>query len=661
MVHATQQVQKDFGATRNHQNVPAECGIIEEIRCVNFMCHENLAITLGPLINFIIGHNGSGKSAVLTALQICLGGKATATNRAQNLKSLIKEGQTYSNVQVRIKNQGALAFKPHEYGKSITVERHFNVSGTSGFKLKDENGKVVTTKKSELEDILDAFSMQIDNPMNVLTQDMARQFLNHSTPKDKYKFFLAGTQLETLHRDYQQIEASLDLMNSREDITKEIIASKRKEMEALLEKARRAGSLEQMRKKERELEQQAAWAQVEEEEVGLHEAEAEIRKLDGLIEKRTGEANEASDTFDRADSAVAGAQEDVTEITTQMEPKQQSAQECNETFQAVRQKMLDLHADERTAQGDIKMKRKQVDQYQAEIAQLRQRQAEADNGVHAEKQRDLEEAKKNSEQKAEQYTIHTTSLPDIQNQLRDALKEKDNADVKVDRARREEERIQGIIRGLGGNRRDWESAYQSPDKLRNLLKAIANDRRFRDPSNVVGPLGRHVKLVEADWAYILEKQFGSALNGFVVTSKPDQTVLAELMRKCGWQSPIFIGSKNPIDTSRHEPDRSYLTWMRALKIDNALIKNQFIINQGIEQTVLIRDAEEGQRLMEKENRPTNVKMCFTFSNGVKRRGRVINVTAAGGINNSPIDEYRGQLRMQVDKDAQIRYSALTQV
>ena len=101
--------------------------------------------------------------------------------------------------------------------------------------------------------------------------------------------------------------------------------------------------------------------------------------------------------------------------------------------------------------------------------------------------------------------------------------------------------------------------------------------------------------------------------------------------------------------------------MRALKIDNDLIKNQFIINQGIEQTVLIRDAEEGQRLMEKENRPTNVKMCFTFSNGVKRRGRVINVTAAGGINNSPIDEYRGQLRMQVDKDAQIRYSALTQV
>lgn len=51
----------------------------------------------------------------------------------------------------------------------------------------------------------------------------------------------------------------------------------------------------------------------------------------------------------------------------------------------------------------------------------------------------------------------------------------------------------------------------------------------------------------------------------------------------------------------------------------------------------------------------NVKMCFTFSSSGKRRGRVINYTGAGGINNSPIDEYRGQMRMQVDKEAQIRY------
>jgi len=57
------------------------------------MCHKKLEVKFGPQINFIIGHNGSGKSAVLTAVTLCLGGKATATNRGQSLKGFIKEGE----------------------------------------------------------------------------------------------------------------------------------------------------------------------------------------------------------------------------------------------------------------------------------------------------------------------------------------------------------------------------------------------------------------------------------------------------------------------------------------------------------------------------------------------------------------------------------------
>jgi chromosome segregation ATPase len=56
-------------------------------------CHKYLIVHMGPLMNFIIGHNGSGKSAILTALTLCLGGKASATNRGHSLKSFIKEGE----------------------------------------------------------------------------------------------------------------------------------------------------------------------------------------------------------------------------------------------------------------------------------------------------------------------------------------------------------------------------------------------------------------------------------------------------------------------------------------------------------------------------------------------------------------------------------------
>lgn len=80
-------------STQKMDNESADNGIIESVICENFMCHDFLEVPLGPLLNFIIGHNGSGKSAVLTAITLCLGGKATTTNRGQSLKSFIKEGQ----------------------------------------------------------------------------------------------------------------------------------------------------------------------------------------------------------------------------------------------------------------------------------------------------------------------------------------------------------------------------------------------------------------------------------------------------------------------------------------------------------------------------------------------------------------------------------------
>lgn len=281
-LRATQVVEREMKHNRNRKNTPADNGIIEEIRCTNFMCHEQLTVPLGPLINFIIGHNGSGKSAVLTALTLCLGGKATATNRGQNLKSFIKEGKEsvcplpkippYFNtlassctLSVKIKNQGTSAYRPDTYGRSIIVER-FITKSTSGFKLKDANGKMVSTKKQELENILDAFALQMDNPMNVLTQDMARQFLSDSSGKDKYRFFMKGTQLETLNADYKIMGDSIDEIEKKLNDRQEVLSILKKQYDTAKKKANRASNVKLMRSREKECKDQMAWAAVETEE-----------------------------------------------------------------------------------------------------------------------------------------------------------------------------------------------------------------------------------------------------------------------------------------------------------------------------------------------------------------------------------------------------------
>ena len=175
-----------------------------------------------------------------------------------------------ASLSVRIKNQGETAYNPDIYGSSITIERQFSRSGTSGFKVKDASGRIISTKRSDLEDISDYFALQLDNPMNVLTQDMARQFLNSSSPSEKYKFFIKGTQLEQLDYDYRMIEQALDEMQHKLGYQQEAVRERRKGYKELQRKVQLAERQHSMKEKFRNLTRQMAWAQVDEQErVGL--------------------------------------------------------------------------------------------------------------------------------------------------------------------------------------------------------------------------------------------------------------------------------------------------------------------------------------------------------------------------------------------------------
>jgi len=75
-----------------------------------------------------------------------------------------------SEVSVTIKNQGEEAFKAEVYGDSITIIRKFTKDGSSSYRIKSADGKTVSTKRDELSAICDHMNIQVDNPMNILTQ-----------------------------------------------------------------------------------------------------------------------------------------------------------------------------------------------------------------------------------------------------------------------------------------------------------------------------------------------------------------------------------------------------------------------------------------------------------------------------------------------------------
>jgi chromosome segregation ATPase len=80
-----------------------------------------------------------------------------------------------AEVTITLKNQGEEAYRPQDYGPSIVITRKFTKEGSSTWKIKSQSGKIISTKREELSAICDHMNIQVDNPMNVLTQDAARR------------------------------------------------------------------------------------------------------------------------------------------------------------------------------------------------------------------------------------------------------------------------------------------------------------------------------------------------------------------------------------------------------------------------------------------------------------------------------------------------------
>ncbi|CAG8666868.1 12231_t:CDS:2, partial [Dentiscutata heterogama] len=325
---------------KSSTGVTAESSVIESIELLDFMCHKFLKVNFGPKINFIIGHNGSGKSAILTGITVCLGGKANVTNRASNLKSLIREGASVAQVTLKLRNRGADAYRHEVYGDSIIIERRISRDGSNGYKIKTSGGKVVSGKREELNAILDHMAIQVDNPMNVLSQDTARQFLHSSSPED--------------NEDYELIRESIET-------TQNIIKHKKEVLPDLLRAAKDAEARYKDMQKARELEltvaglkDQMAWAQVEEKEQEVAEAEANLLKARRRLPTVQARLDQEQAKFDEINLVISELEQRLHEHATITQPLQNRKKELQMQVKEKAKQLREIHKEEREINDFIK-------------------------------------------------------------------------------------------------------------------------------------------------------------------------------------------------------------------------------------------------------------------------------------------------------------------
>lgn len=594
----------------------AEVGIIEKVTLVNFMCHTMLEVPLGPNVNFIIGRNGSGKSAIMTALVVGLGGKATTTNRGNSLKGFIKDKCSYAQVSIKLRNRGQDAYKPDDYGESITVERRISSDGSGSYKLKSHDGKLISQKKDELNHILDQFNIQVDNPVSVLNQDTSRNFLNSSDPKDKYKFFLKATQLEQMSTDYQLIIEQQDIIKNTLDRKQETLPAMQHQVKELEDKYKDIAQLKNMKEQVEDLKKERVWAEV-------FETEKQLGPL-----AREEESQKAR--LPRYEERVTTCQEEIRNLEEQWA-------EVNQQFNAITQEAKQLNGEQAAICNELKQKKNLYREKQSRVRKLKQEKNTSENDqkqlmekieeIRQTAMRDLESERRQRQdalqQKRDEFKALESQLSMTNHhrgQLEQAISRAKERTYQlrtdVNDATHRADAIQRQLRDLQGSRNNKLKLFGSwvPDLLQRVEQA---ERRGKFHQKPVGPIGAHLTLKDQKWALAVEsciKKFGWA---FCCHDSHDQQVLRQLFQQvCGKDNiPTIIVSRfqNEVhDVSANKPRCEFPTILDMLIIDNPVVTNCLIDQVAIESVLLIEDPKVARQVMF-QRPPAKARMAYAMN------------------------------------------------
>uniref|UniRef100_A0A915DVB2 RecF/RecN/SMC N-terminal domain-containing protein n=1 Tax=Ditylenchus dipsaci TaxID=166011 RepID=A0A915DVB2_9BILA len=575
-------------ASSQFSQVPQIPGKLISVELTNFMCHSTMKLVFDANKNncyYIIGANGSGKSAIFSGINIGLGGRGRANDRGNTVQSYIKEGKDTAKTRVVLSNGGRNAHP--NYGPEIIVERNITPSATTYcLKSRDKEGaveRVVSRKKIDLDRLLQRFNIELDNPLSWLSQDRARQFLQEMKPEKLYEIFTMSTELEATETLYRTIATHLTEMEYQLKICDKKKASMQKDFDALVERFKAGRKIVENKRTYSHLQWKLLWSKIKDVDMqmGKHdEMVTHCRNLKTKLERNVEKyrADQAKEDFEKS----------------------------NQEF--YRNRLTEkLKSNIRTAEREVKQTNDQL----ARVLGDSNRDVEAEeNQLLVQKSRVMQ-------------TL--TELEDARKQLLEREKLTEECFyAKLDEFEKSRSYVQALtseIEKIGRDRQTYQAAQkdryallgQEIPALINLVRQ--NKDRFQKIP--FGPIGAYVKLRDGKWAAPVEFCLKGLLNNFVCHSAEDRKQLEQLCRANRIKPPPIITyryTEEKYDVNDNEPDSNFSTVLRVIEVQNATIHNVLLDQANIENRLLIETDEEARRIM-REHPPKNAKQALTINCG----------------------------------------------
>ena len=250
--------------------------LIDEIILENFMSYEYARIPLKSGVNLVCGPNGSGKSSLLLGISVVLG--QSYTERSKKLSDLIRWGKDIGRVTLVLDNSKRKDRRPVRRIRKdqIFLTRVLRRDGKYWFELEN-----VHATRAEVLRLLSRFSVDPDNMLIIMHQDMAEQFIVLS-PQEKLKMVEAAAGLEPYRRNVLEARRKLGRILSQEESLGKMLESAEQTLSYWREQYDRYQEKKQLILKRRFLERELVWTEVSKREEAISDLDKKLK------EKRVG-------------------------------------------------------------------------------------------------------------------------------------------------------------------------------------------------------------------------------------------------------------------------------------------------------------------------------------------------------------------------------------
>lgn len=591
-------------------------GYIKKLTLHNFMCHRNFDVELGPGLNFIVGKNGSGKSAILTAITIGLGAKASETNRGSSLKDLITAGCNSSRITIYLSNSGIGAYVPKgkQYGDTIIIERTISRTSTAGFSLKSENGTEISNKKRDLQEILDYFAIPISNPMCFLSQDSARSFLTASTPTDKYNHFVKGTLLQQI-KDY--LERATEVHNESA-AAMELHTESLRELQERYDKAktdlRQISKTSDLNERLKLLTGKSLWLNVDENVMNINKLKNKISHYENEISKRTEKSDSRMNQIDSLKSEITIIEQGLSGKLSKMVEKEEQFQLMNEKIREAKSKYEQEENNEKEILDNIERCKSIIKKLNKSISELQEKQEKEQGGDKDNMLQEIEKLTASNSELKKDIEAYMTKIQDINAKLRtvkmESVKTIDSIDTQI---REKQNEVKDIKHGRTNFLRNFDN------NMEHLIKEISNNKSKFD-NLPIGPLGNYVSIKSGyeKWAPSIQRYMTTTLSSFVVSSHRDNGLLRQLMKKCNVRSSNFsiINYKlqNAHFFDNNKLNQKYPTILDALDFIDGNLAAVFVDMNKIDRVLLIENMSEARKFLLENGGDTKVALSIRDNN-----------------------------------------------